>query len=240
LKFIFLCIFGNILLYVKYIFLVIITLFLLTSCSITKRRYLPGYSVDWGHKPPKTVIDKRPLIAHNVTNLQLEPIAQKGLGNIPMAFSNECEVPAHLIFINTFLFNKIASNHAGFNTKEPLSFPPNKKIGLPDGVPGHGQTDKEVCKQANRSITFGILSIIVPIVILLASVGNGFEVFGLGLIGILLACIIFFTLAIINGIVALIKIHKNSEKYAGTGKAIVGMILACLSVLLLILFLSVL
>jgi hypothetical protein len=40
--------------------LLLFTLILLASCSVTKRKYLPGYAIDWKHKAPVTVVQNKP------------------------------------------------------------------------------------------------------------------------------------------------------------------------------------
>ena len=220
----------------KYIISFLITVVLLSSCDVTKRRYTSGYSVNWGRKAPKKITAKEPVIARNTIVPQLKPIPTKGI-SILTTPTKKWTVPAHLKPVNTLQSKNISSNHIAANPKVPIpvvSGPPKVDKGDPQFFTGDEQEDDH----AKKSLVFGVLSLASPAATFLIMLGIVLSVGGTlakpatyALAIFLLGCaggLAFAIVAIISGFIALQEINAAPDTYVGTGDAILGMILAAL------------
>jgi len=194
---------------------------------------MPGYSVNWGHKAPKTIQANESVIARNTIIPQPEPLEIKQVSTIT-ATSKKWTALAKIKQNNAVQSKKRILNHIASNTKALSSSPTKVEKGQPQFFTGDEQEDDH----ARKSLVFGILSLGSPAATFLImfgiviSVGGTLAkpvayaavIFALGCAGGL----VFAIVAIINGIIAIREINAEPDTYVGTGDAILGMLLAAL------------
>lgn len=226
----------SILIDVKYTILLLIAAVFFSSCDLTKRRYMPGYLVEWNHKSLKTNATKEPVIVRNTASPLIEPIAAKELNIIP-APAVKWSAPARLKPVNIIHHKKIVSTHIATNSNVVMTSV--SAINQVDkGQPHFYTGDEQEDDHARKSLIYGILSLGCPaagfliLLGLVLSVGTtlatpptyALVIFLLGCTGGLL----FAIFAIINGFLAINEINAQPDTYSGTGEAITGMLLAAL------------
>ena len=226
--------------------LIFLAAVLLSSCSLTKRKYLPGYSLNWGHKAPKTVATKEAIPAnHNISPIQPQKITTKELHKPPSPKSSfTSEVKTN--FSTTFrAANKIA-NHLIPLSKEPISFA-HTVMPSDTANPKFFTGDEQEDDHSRRSLTYGILSAAIPaftyivLYVIALSSGGAFTTsltiaVGVFLIGVLIG-LLFSVLTYIQGIKAIKEINESPDIYTGKGEAIWGMVLASILPILMIVYL---
>lgn len=218
----------------RYLYLLILLTLLLDSCSITKRKYLPGYSINWNHKAPKTIISGSFVSSrNNYYNHSSATIAANPPELIQEKQTVNTDVPITPKHSNIFRFVKKASTISSSQSlTSPTSSKENSSVEPP---PSH--SDKEVCKQSKVSMHSGMYSLSVTFFTLMiglilivarnsgalwvsASLASGVIIGGAisgGALGIL---------ALVFGIIAIHKINKESDVLTGKGKAVTGMVFA--------------
>ena len=220
----------------KYTILFLIAAVLFSSCDLTKRRYMPGYSVNWGHKTPKTIVNKEPATASVVTIPVFKPIPIKELSSIP-APVEKWTVPTPLKPIPIVHSKSTTLYHIASNSKESVSTNSTIKKES-DTQPQFYTGDEQEDDHAKKSLIFGILALGSPAATFLIMLGivlsvggtlakpvaYSLVIFGLGCFGGLL----FAIFAIINGFIAINEINAAPDTYSGKGDAILGIILATL------------
>jgi hypothetical protein len=225
-----------ILLKVRYAILLFTAVVLFSSCNLTKRRYMPGYSVNWGHKNPKKISTKEAVTTRNSILPQLQPIAPKEL-SIITAPAEKWTVPNRLKPIPVFHTKSISYNHITANSKVTIpiySGPAKVDKGQPQFFTGDEQEDDH----ARKSLVYGILSLGLPAIGFLIMLGIVLSVGSTlanpvtyAVIIFIAGCaggLIFALFAIINGFLAIKEINSEPDTYNGTGDAVLGMILAAL------------
>lgn len=197
----------------KYLLILNLLIFL-CSCSITQRKYLPGYNVEWTDRNAPEVVKKSepPIskIAHNTTT----PIKfSRHVSSVPSEIRNTINLKNNY-YKKTQTIS--SSNHIEHNQvvlqdttlhKQPSIFNPKAKKGL----------------------TYGILAFIIPIgvyLLLLVAGASGLYL----VVGILflagLAAVVFAILALIYSIQAKKEIKENPTKYNNIKQARTGFILS--------------
>jgi len=189
---------------------------------------MSGYTVIWKPKAPKAILPKEVKTSNDLSSIEKS-------GSMHSHFSGSLLQRVQLNLANTFstktIFstNKISASVALISITPKLYQEPQvNKIAI------HSEDSKKVCPEAKKSLIDGILSIVLPAIIMLLAFAlgfgsSGFEILGYLIIGAILGGIIyliFAILAIVNGQIALNKIGKEPEKYKGTGKATAGIVIA--------------
>lgn len=229
----------------RYLILLFLSVVLFSSCSLTKRKYMPGYTMDWSHKAPKTSIVKERVTSQNVISTnQTKKIAPKEINKLP-AISNNAAKPEREKLINlpnpdTKTLTRIISS-----VQEPLLF--NHTILPDDSTKTEFFTgDEQENDHARRTITYAILSSAIPAItyiilyIIAVSSGGTFTVslnyaIVLFLVGILFG-LIFSVISYFQGFKAIREIKENPDLYTGKGESVWGMILASLLPVLMIIY----
>lgn len=224
----------------KYVYLAVISLILLQSCSLTQRRYLPGFSVNWNHRAPKTCVNKNTKLARNYTNhYRTTSIAAKPLSIATENPLDNFVIPYPLKTTPVFQPKITHTNHTLTTSNEPLLSSQKLSTDLSIDPPTHENPTKEVCQQAKVSQHTGMLSL--TLTLFLFAVGLMLIVVknsgGLWATSNLTSAVfiggaamggVLGLIAIIFGIVALHKIHMEQALYSGTGKAVTGIVFACI------------
>lgn len=237
----------------KFKLFAIVVLVLVSSCTITKRRYMPRYWVNLGHKMPKTKIPAET----NRSKYISDNSGRRGNESDVIKNSNRLESDSFSIYSEYKNVKDLTINHDNkvlFNQRWNIPMDPfltGKLTDRGDTPTRHNEYVQVPPKAAKRSLRFGILSLVVPIIVVLIGyvIGSGadqssgvnnpnspnYEQEGClttGEIIILifaffasLAAIVLCILAVVHGIVALNKIKKEPEKYTGKGKALTGLLL---------------
>lgn len=226
----------------------LLLMLLLASCTITKRRYMSGYSIDWKHKAPKRMASAQPQPVHIARPSTYASRPGQPQDDAPPLHGKEW---SHSVYSEQSQNNpkENVSVGAPIETKK-LS---NTQTAFPQTIPGHGSPNqKEDCPQADRCLTFGILTLLIPAAILLLaySIGAANAAGGNSLAFLILVpaifisgivILVFMILALVAGSAALSKISKDTDKYSGKWKIFVGITLALLPILaILVLILSLL
>ena len=207
----------------KRFILIILSSTILLSCSVSKRKYLHGYHVEWWHNAnsraapvAKQVKKTHPIIAPNAVTAVSSPVPdnQKSLA------------PKHIIL------------HANPDRKEnnkitePDKLQPEVKTSAPgfEGHPGAGSAPTTE-GNATTSLVLGLLVIVIPI----ASVLIGLALYPAGANDDSLAAFIAVAVVIwlvctigafVTGIVALHRIKQSNGALTGKGSAIAGIVLS--------------
>lgn len=227
----------------KYKLIPLLLLLMLASCTITKRRYMPGYSLNWNHKTSKSIASCNPQIVH---------ISNQGFHASPPA-PIEHGIP---LFSEKNISPHKHSQQSHYNntaTISPVTVIETKKFNitptaLQPSIPDHGlNNQKVVCKEAKTSLRFGILTWTVPAALIFlgfligyANSDGGLNSFaylivipfvGLGALFALISLIITLT----SGATALTKIKKYPDQYTGKWKAIIGILLVTVPIVAIIL-----
>jgi hypothetical protein len=198
---------------------------------------MPGYSVNWTHKTPNTLVQKTPCISGNITGRNTpEKIVPKGL----LFINSPVENPEQLKHLNNFQYKNIAGNKAPAFATEPKSFTLSLKPPAKDST--HFFTgDEQEDDNARKSLIFGLLSIGFPIFgylilfVIVISTGTLLANPVTYAIYIFLAsCVtgmVFAILGLIKGFTALSEIYSSPDLYTGKGKATIGIILSAVLIL---------
>ena len=214
----------------KHIVFTCLAILLLTSCGVTKRRYLSGFSIDWTHKKPPSHLQKPQQISGNTAispTLRVMPSQSYSTQDTISLYKSQ----------SPFLASKITPENKPIAMGQKLTYSKVLMEFPKDSANNITKPGKEVCPEAKRSLTDGILSIALPAGIILLAIllgtasdagSGGFVLLGFLFLGALLSgllYLIFGILAVINGVNALDKIKMNPEKYSGKAKATIGIIL---------------
>ena len=197
---------------------------------------MPGYSVNWRHKAPKTESAKEPAFDRNITVTQLQPTQSKELNTIPTP-AEKWTIPAPLKSVNAHHLKNITSTHIATNsttTATVVNAPEKVDKGQPKFFTGDEQEDDH----AKKSLVFGVLSLSIPAAAFLIMLGIILSVGGTlakpatyAVVIFALGCAIGFVFAIfaiINGFIAINEINAAPDTYSGKGDAVLGIILALL------------
>jgi len=216
----------------------LIFLLLLGSCTITKRKYMSGYAVNWVNKTPKAAdLNKQNTASiSNNSSILTQAAIQRHIASLPIM--NEAYLGTSN-WMNS-LRNGSKPLYADFNSKS------KRTISFINPIDS-SNNKKEICIQAKRSLRDGILSVAIPIAAVIVGVGfaslsapaaagallsTGDILAFFFIFFAIVAGVILWTLAIINGIRALHKINKEPEEYTGRGKAITGMLFPLLLIII--------
>lgn len=227
----------------KYLLPIILAVILFSSCDITKRRYLPGYSIEWRHKAPKPV----PVIA------QKETIKQPAFKLPAVVLQSAPETREHTAitfpsfkkYIASVFTEQPGTIHHMISTCNRIAISSKTKITPIDTTlkkkPVFYTGDEQEDDYARKSLIDGILSLAIPAATFLImfaialSLGETLaNAAGYAVVIFIIGCIIglfFSVLAFINGFLGINEIDANSDIYTGRGEAVLGMILGGLAVL---------
>jgi hypothetical protein len=221
---------------VRFTFLILLATVLLTSCNITQRRYMPGYSVDWRSKAPKTIAkkesaEKRNLSVHNAT----EPVIAKESGGISPA-STEDENLKPIKPLRLSKDNNFTSYHISSYTKETTA--------IPNAAPGDTNRalfftgEEQLNEQARRSLLYGglawgftALGYLTLVVIVFSTGGALGNPITYAIILFLVGCAVglfFAVFAAIRGFQGFHEVNAQPDLYYGKTNAVFGIILAFL------------
>jgi hypothetical protein len=223
----------------KYLYMVIVSVVLLDSCSVTQRRYMPGYSVTWNHKAPKTVLYSESNFVRNAINHHPPPttIAIKEFSLPSLKIADDETTPAHLNPLTLLHYKNKTTKHFVSIAKEPLPSSTSLKTDLPAKASPDNYYVKEICKQSRTSMVTGMFSLTILLfsvvigLLMIALKSSGGLWASLNLAGpvFFMGCLIGGVLgvtAIVSGIIAIHKINKGEEKYTGKTNAVTGMVFA--------------
>ena len=104
----------------KYKSFLLLALVLLASCSITKRKYLPGYAIDWKHKAPSAQVQDKPK---TISYKHAEAVMNKIISRLPIFRADTDTLGAKNLFKSVH-HNKTPEMNGG----TPL--PPNSNCGV--------------------------------------------------------------------------------------------------------------
>ena len=239
----------------KYILTAVIALVLFSSCTLTKRRYMSGYSIEWRHRAPKTIIKRVPDIApangitsiHNTPTLTSEPTPAKGLSKkttpiVKWRLSSHSKSTTGVHPNNSTSTYSISSSSSKMSTTSvSVILQDDKK--KPVFFTGDEQEDDH----ARKSLVYGILSLAIPAAAFLIMWGimlsiGGTLAYPLAYTVVIFSVgcafgLVFAVLAFIQGIAAINEINADPDTYTGKTEAIWGMILAALAPITLAAFL---
>ncbi|HTA26203.1 MAG TPA: hypothetical protein VK809_00325 [Bacteroidia bacterium] len=212
------------------IFLLALVLF--SSCTMMKRKYMPGYTVQWKSKNSSA---QMPQVKKGLPTTKLSPLATN-LINIGVSEDNSNKE-------QSIIDEKRISLKENTNTHQIYS----EKLFPTDTLKKPADTSSTVLpieENAEKSVTnggFALLSAILSVLLLL--VGPGLESGSISLLIVFTAfillgifCLMFALNAINSAVKAIKHISKEPGKYSGLGKALEGLILGiiCLFYLILI------
>lgn len=221
----------------KYKYLLLACLLLCASCTITKRKYLPGYTFGHVNKAPKTIYNN-PVAASpaNIKSVLPKALAAKEFHSPVNTITAENPIPDFNDITTPAVYNKnFSSTKIESATESPtLDF---SKPGPEISRDSLRAMAARVCKQAKASQHLGMFALTLTLisfaawVIIQASINAGATWATVMLAttvvsGGVIAGGILAILAIIFAIVAFHKIHLEQGKYTGTGKAVGGIIFA--------------
>ncbi len=220
------------------LYLVLISVILLQSCTITKRKYMPGYSVNWDSKAPKRIVNKNPFASrnnvnnHRISTIAVKPfsiVSQNPLNNAP---SLQYKIPNVYNSTKEFKSTRVVSN-----SKEVFIQQPVPAGNVSEEEARHRDSQKEVCKQSKVSMHSGMYSITTTLVstvlwlmlLVIKNTGGVWASAGLAsgvLFGGMITGGALGILAIVFGIIAIHKINKDADVLTGKSKAVTGMVFA--------------
>lgn len=218
----------------KYIVSIIIAVVLFSSCTLTQRRYTSGYSVNWKHKAPKTVMNKEPVIVQNTIKPSLTTLDRKQPSAITIP-AEKLMTPARVIPVELLHSKHTLSNHTISASKDPIT---NATTITQGDKPRFFTGDEQEDDHASKALTDGILSlgspaagflILVGIVLSIGTTIGAAPGYAFGIFGAFCALGLFFAvMAIIQGFTAINEINASPDTYSGKGDAVLGIILAVL------------
>ena len=206
----------------------------LSSCSMTKRKYLGGYHIEWKHKATYSsmvVNEKR----NEMFSTRISPKTMQIIE--PPGAQDRRQIPSFI----TKHFGEGTSKHF-VQVQDKMNSIVESKV-LPADTLSNGQPAKIDKTLANTSLTLGLVAIIMPFVL----TPLGYALYPPGaddstLAGYIAACVILWFIAslvgFICGIRALHKIH-NSPAFGGRASAIAGIILCSIALILPLIFIGV-
>ena len=195
---------------------------------------MPGYSVEWKHKAPATVLNKESVLKHHV----IEPIVTKGLRTLPTP-AVKWTSPA-LKAVNQYHSKNVMLTHIASGAKKPAVTTAIISQN-PKGQPHFYTGDEQEDDHARKSLVYGILSLGSPATGFLIMLGIVLSVgstlanpAGYALAIFIVSCaggLTFAVLALISGFLAINEINADPDTYSGKGEAITGMVLAIVALL---------
>lgn len=224
----------------------ILLMLLLASCTITKRRYLPGYTINWRHTAPKLIGGMQAQsihIAKQGAYLSQSGSARKDSSHFQQSMQSDYYTDAHP--------DERFGQASFVNIKKARSLVtvlPTTRAEKPTHADSLKNTP-EICRDANTSLTLGILAWLIPLALILlaaisaASMSAGgdsmafFLVIFAGVIGGFIF-IILGILALIFGGTALAKINEHPDKYSGKLRATIGILLVAIPIVGLLILLA--
>lgn len=204
---------------------------------------MPGYSVEWGHKTPKSTIAKtnqptvKPIVKGTQTvSIPSTTIAVKKV-NSQATSTVKWKLPAAAETSVSLHPQKSELNHIASNSQKSITSTNTVKESV-NGKPVFYTGDEEQDDNARKSMVYGILSLGIPAITFLIMLGIALSVgdtlaeapayaltiFAIGCLG----GIIFGVFAIIDGFIAISEIHAQPDTFSGTGQAVTGIILGAM------------
>jgi hypothetical protein len=229
----------------KHGYFLLIVVILFTSCSITKRRYLPGFNMEWSHNSPGVILKNSSVLSHPKKIGLTKHIVDSGIHSINKDFIENGVVGPNLKKPEFIGLKNQISNHVARNFIEPELSLKNTTVYFPDT--NTKEVDKVVCKQARASLILGLVGLTTAFfgvavglgLIILKNTGGYWATLNLTVPVILGGAAIgavLGILAIIFAISAYHKIHNERYKYYGKKKAAGGIIMAVILFLLIAFF----
>lgn len=220
----------------RYLYLALISAILFESCSVTKRRYLPGFSVNWNHKAPNTVTPKNLFTSKVATNRNsIKTIVTKQLTIAVTSPLNNFKLKNGFVNFPFYHSNKIRAGRVFQSKSEPVISQSNGES--PANAPSNDGSGKETCKQSKVSMHSGMYALTLTLsstviwlmLIVLKNIGMAWATASLAgavLIGGVVSGGSLGVLAIVFGVIALHKINKDKELLTGKKKAVTGIVFA--------------
>jgi len=203
---------------IKSLILFILVFAILSSCSVSKRKYMSGYHVEWNHP----AIDNYQSSLKKVTQRALPSEKIVSPSSIP-----DLKTPVASNTVITYSSNSACKINKKIIDHKLIPPTPIAATNIPDRV----VAEKKTYWKAIVSLLLGLLLIFLPI----GLTTIGYAIFYPGASDAYLgtyiaaAAILWFIcalIAFIEGIQALKYIKKNSDKYEGRGDAIAGIVLS--------------
>jgi hypothetical protein len=192
---------------------------------------MPGYSINWIHKVPTTILHKQSNVSGQT---YLRHLNTNELSPIPLSEDKE-EQHTFKKFFNPFPHKNNNSTYISTNNKVPLSNSTNLNNDSKD-KPHFFTGDEEESDHARKSLKYGLFSLGFPVlgflilfVIVISTGGVLANPLTYAILLFLAGCVtglVFAVLAVINGFMAINEINAAPDTYTGKGNAILGIILA--------------
>jgi hypothetical protein len=230
----------------KYLFSLILIAFLFSSCDITKRRYMSGYSIEWKQKAPKpnttkesvASVGKIPATAPTLSAITAGQTIYTKETNKKVALAIADNLPA----ISNSAIKGLHTNSATYSPKQFNSrgaYEIDTTLQKMSKQHPHFYTgDEEEDEYAHKSLVDGILALASPAAAFLIMLGIALSVGetiatapAYAVVIFALGCVVglmFAVFAFINGFQGLNEINAQPDTYTGAGDAVLGMILAAL------------
>lgn len=200
------------------------TLVLLSSCSMEKRVYMPGYHVEWkGAKSAAATSTS----TESETAIQSETVAEQ-----EAAFQVAAEAPENSTAFSADFgaFGDEVWADAGSESRE--SYPVTVERDM------EAEAEEPLATWASewQEGTGAILAEVQDVRV------NGMAVAGfvMGLVGLLIFGLLFGILAIIFSAIGLGKINKDPKRWRGKGLAVAGLVLGIIDIAILVLLVALL
>jgi hypothetical protein len=195
------------------------TLVLLSSCSMEKRVYMPGYHVEW--KGAKSAAANESAAAtESAAAIQSEAVAQQEAGFQVAAEASENPVAGSADFA---AYGDEVWADAGEETPE------SQPVTVASEMEAEAEEPAATWALEWQEGTGAILAEVQDVRV------NGMAVAGfvMGLVGLLIFGLLFGILAIIFSAIGLGKINKDPKRWRGKGLAVAGLVLGILDIVLL-------
>ena len=198
----------------------ILVLAFLSSCTISKRKYLAGYTVEWKH----SVHTENKPTAEKANKTHLQNIAANP---VALPFPERPAQPSAVL-------NRIFSFKSAVKQITRKMALPDFTSPIPaarDTIPQKPMGEKHIYGKSTTSFILGLLSILIPLVLY----PLGFVIFfpgasDAGLPAYIIICLLIWFIVALNGFVTGIKavkyISRHHDKSGGLGLAIIGVILS--------------
>jgi len=211
----------------KSLFFFLVALVLFESCTIVNRKYMPGYSIDWRSSKKPIAETKEIQFVNSLESSKISFVVKSEARDIDMKL------------VKQYQFDISSNKKVSLKPviQYNLSATPYLNGVIHGTIPAdtvkHQQKDLPEHPQATKSLTYGVLSILIPVAALFIGIAiNASLLFSYGLVLIIAAILAlsfaFSIVSLIAGGKAIRAIKKEPDKYSGIGDAIAGIVLSLL------------
>ena len=195
-----------------------VALFVITSCSLEKRRYSGGYHLEWNKRPVNTATIKRQNQEATAADINVGIKEQEKKSDLPVSASTTIDIQTTVPEKENIIPSTTGEPRVEERSNPISARNEQKKSEVSTAGPAPAPVDeRKTHGLAIAAMVLGILSLI-----------SFYGSFVFGLLGI------------IFGGSAIKRIRQNPEKYKGLGMARAGLICGIIGVALIILLIAVL